>query len=59
MISLVLATNQVSFSDNDLPPERKDHTLALHIIVKCEYMIIAGVLIDNRSAPNVYPMAIL
>ena len=59
MISLVLATNQVSFSDNDLPPERKYHTLALHIMVKCEYMIIARVLINNRSALNVCPMATL
>ena len=50
MVSLVLATNQVSFSDDDLPLEGKDHTLAMHIVVKCEDMIVARVLIDNGSA---------
>ena len=38
MVSLVLATNHVSFLDNELPPEGRDHTLAMHIIVKCGYV---------------------
>ena len=38
MVSLVLATNQVSFLDNELPPESRDHTLAMHIVVKCGYV---------------------
>ena len=59
MVSLVLATNQASFSNDELPLEGKDYTLAMHIIVKCEDMIVARVLIDNGSALNVYPMAIL
>ena len=33
--------------------------MAMYIIVKCEDMIVAKVLIDNGSALNVYPMAIL
>ena len=48
MVSLVLATNQVSFSDNELHLEGKDHTLAMYIVVKCEDMIVVRVLIDNR-----------
>ena len=41
MVSLVLATNQVSFSDDKLPSEGRDHTLVMHIIFKCEDMIVA------------------
>ena len=59
MVSLVLATNQVSFSDDELPPEGRDHTLLMHIVVKCEDMIVTRVLIDNGSTLNVYPMATL
>ena len=59
MVSLVLATNQVSFSDDKLPPEGKNHTLAMHIVVKCEDMIVASVLINNGSTLNVCPMATL
>ena len=59
MVSLVFATNQVFFFDNELPPEGKDHTLAMHIVVKCEDMIVARVLIDNGSALNVCSMATL
>ena len=59
MVSLVLATNQVSFSDDAWPPEGKDHTLAMHIIVKCEDMIVARVLINNGSTLNVCLMATL
>ena len=57
IVSLVLATNQVSFFDDELPLEGRDHTLAMHIIVKCEDMIFIKVLIDNGSSLNVYLMA--
>ena len=57
MVSLVLATNQVSFSDDKLRLEERDHTLAMHIMVKCEDMIVGKVLIDNGSALNVCSMA--
>ena len=50
MISMVLATNQISFTNDELPPEGRDHTLPMHIIVKCEDMIIARVLINNGLA---------
>ena len=33
--------------------------MAMYIIVKCEDMIVAKVLIDNGSALNVYPIATL
>ena len=59
MVSLVLATNQVLFLDDELPLEGKNHTLAMHIMVKCEDMIVTRVLIDNGLALNVCPMATL
>ena len=51
--------HQVSFSNDELPPEGRDHTLAMHIVVKCEDMIFARMLIDNGSTLNVCPIAIL
>ncbi|KAK9997856.1 hypothetical protein SO802_017459 [Lithocarpus litseifolius] len=59
MVSIVLATNQISFTDDELPPKGRDHTLPMHIIVKCEGMVIAKVLIDNGSALNFCPMSTL
>ena len=59
MVSTVLATNQISFTDGELPPEGRDHTLPMHITVKCEDMIVTRVLIDNGSALIVCPMSTL
>ena len=57
MVSMVLATNQISFTDDELPPEGREHTLPMHIMVKCEDMIVSRVLIDNGSVLNVCPMS--
>ena len=57
IVSLVLATKQVAFSDDELLLEGNHHILAMHIIVMCEGMIIGRVLIDNGLALNVCPMA--
>ena len=57
MVSLVLATTQVSFMDDEFPPEGKYHTLAMHIVVRYEDMIVARVLIANGIALNVCSMA--
>ena len=57
MVSMVLTTNQISFTDDELPPEGKEHTLPMHIMVKCEDMIVSRVLIDNGSVLNVCPMS--
>ena len=59
MVSTVLAANQISFMDDELPPEGREHTLSMHIIVKCEDMVVARVLIDNGLALNVCPMSTL
>ena len=54
---MVLATNQISFTDDDLPPKGRERTLPTHIIVRCEDMIISRILINNGPALNVYPMS--
>ena len=59
MVSTMLATNQISFMGDELLAEGRDHTLPMHIIVKCEDMIVARVLIGNGSALNVCPMSTL
>ena len=59
MVSLILATNLVSFSNDEFPPKGRDHTLSMHIMVKCEDMIIARVLIDNGLALIVCSIATL
>ena len=53
----MLTTNQISFTNDELPPEGREHTLPMHIMVKCEDMIVSKVLIDNGSALNVCPMS--
>ena len=59
MVSTMLATNQISFMGDELIAEGRDHTLPMHIIVKCEDMIVARVLIGNGLALNVCPMSTL
>ena len=54
---MVLAINHISFTNDKLPPEGRKHTLPMHIIVKCEDMIVFRVLIDNGSALNMCPMS--
>jgi hypothetical protein len=59
MVTAVLATNQLTFLDDELPPEGRGHVKALHITVKIRERIIAKVLIDIGSALNVFPMSTL
>ena len=59
MVTAVLATNQLTFSDDELPPKGRGHVKALHITVKTRERIVAKVLIDNGSALNVCPMSTL
>ena len=55
----MMVTNQISFTDDELPPEGKEHTLTIHIIVKFEDMIVTRVLIDNGSTLNACSMSTL
>ena len=53
----MLATNWIYFTDDELPLEGREHTLPMHIMVKCKDMIVSRVLIDNGSALNIFPMS--
>ena len=57
MVSTMLATNQISFTDDELPPEGRDHALPMHIIIKCEDMIVAaGAVGHSRKVDSPYNM---
>ncbi|XP_039166897.1 uncharacterized protein LOC120292671 [Eucalyptus grandis] len=51
--------NEISFTNEDLPPDGPNHTKALHISVKHESTLVCRVLIDNGSALNICPLATL
>ncbi|KAA0060732.1 hypothetical protein E5676_scaffold451G00200 [Cucumis melo var. makuwa] len=49
----ITATNCISFTDEEIPPEGTRHTKALHISVKCKDHHVARVLVDNGSSLNI------
>uniref|UniRef100_A0A2N9GI78 RNase H type-1 domain-containing protein n=1 Tax=Fagus sylvatica TaxID=28930 RepID=A0A2N9GI78_FAGSY len=57
--ALLKITNQLTFSDDELPPEGRGHVKALYISVKTNDRIVSRVLIDNGSALNVCPLSTL
>ncbi|XP_010064644.2 uncharacterized protein LOC104451747 [Eucalyptus grandis] len=58
-VGAVLLKDQISFTDEDLPPDGPNHTKALHISVKHESTLVCIVLIDNGSTLNICPLATL
>jgi len=59
IVGNVTACNNLGFNDEDLPAERKNHNLALHISVNYKSDSISNVLINTGSSLNVMPMATL
>ena len=51
----ILTSNHITFSNNDLTAEGIGHNKALFISVRCSGKLLHRVLIDNRSALNIYP----
>ena len=49
----------LAFFDEELPPEEAMHTRPLQITIECMGTKVPMVLIDNRSALNVYPFRTL
>ena len=41
MVTSILTTNQLGFSNDELPPEERGHIKALHISVKTNDMIVS------------------
>ena len=59
IISSVFASNQISFSYEELGEDGIQHNKALFIVVKSSNKIISRVLVDNGSSLNVCPLATL
>ncbi|XP_077251918.1 uncharacterized protein LOC143891167 [Tasmannia lanceolata] len=60
LVSLVAVTRTskaVSFTDDDLPPEGRDHARSLKITVICNKKREPEVLVDNGSALNICPLS--
>ncbi|XP_077232425.1 uncharacterized protein LOC143869750 [Tasmannia lanceolata] len=60
LVSLVVvakASKVLSFTDEDLPPEGRDHTCPLRITIICNKKRVPEVLVDNGSALNVCPLS--
>ncbi|KAI3919604.1 hypothetical protein MKX01_018427 [Papaver californicum] len=56
-IAQVIRVNLLKFSDEDLPPEGKEHNRALQITVGCEGFYVPLVLINNGFAVNICTLA--
>nr|XP_027066765.1 uncharacterized protein LOC113692545 [Coffea arabica] len=55
VVEHVLASNQISFSDEDLTSDGIGHNKTLYISVRCNGKLLPRVLIDNGSALNICP----
>ncbi|GAU39246.1 hypothetical protein TSUD_396930 [Trifolium subterraneum] len=53
IVGNVIACNNLSFSDEELPERGRDHNLALHISVICKFDSLSNVLVDTGSSLNV------
>ena len=51
--------NYISFSDDEIPPNGRGSTKALHITTKVKDCTLPKVLIDNESSLNVMPLSTL
>ncbi|GAV64523.1 hypothetical protein CFOL_v3_08041 [Cephalotus follicularis] len=54
-----MATNSITFTDEEIPSEGIGHVKALYISAMCKDHHIARVLIDNDSSLNVMPKSTL
>ncbi|KAI5395140.1 hypothetical protein KIW84_061657 [Lathyrus oleraceus] len=59
IVANIIACNNLSFCDADLPEEGKDHHLALHISMNCKDDALSNVLVDTGSSLNVLPKSTL
>ncbi|KAA3478122.1 Gag-pro-like protein [Gossypium australe] len=59
LVGNISADNFISFSDDEIPPGGMGSTKALYITTRCKGYILPGVLIDNGSALNIFPLSTL
>ncbi|XP_077221691.1 uncharacterized protein LOC143855455 [Tasmannia lanceolata] len=57
LVAMTKASKALSFSDEDLLSEGKDHTRPLKITLLCNQKKVSEVLVDNGSALNVCPLS--
>ncbi|XP_077215619.1 uncharacterized protein LOC143850237 [Tasmannia lanceolata] len=57
LVAVAKTSKAVSFTDDDLPPEGRDHTRSLKITVICNKKRLPEVLVDNGSALNICPLS--
>ena len=59
LVENIMMDNYISFSDNEIPPNGRGNTKALHITTKVKDCTLPKVLIDNGSSLNVMPLSTL
>ncbi|RDX78035.1 hypothetical protein CR513_41753, partial [Mucuna pruriens] len=59
IVSNLTSNGQLTFSDEEIPIEGRQHNQPLHIAVKCGDYMITKVLINNGSSLNVLPKGTL
>jgi hypothetical protein len=55
----ITSCNNLSFCDEELPKEGRNHNLALHISMNCKEDALSNVLVDTGSSLNVLPKSTL
>ena len=55
VVGNITSCNNLSFCDDELPDEGRNHKLALHISMNYKNVSLSNVLIDNGSSLNVIP----
>ncbi|XP_017639731.1 uncharacterized protein LOC108481067 [Gossypium arboreum] len=59
LVNNISADNFIHFNDDEIPPEGRRSTKALHITTRCKGYTLPSVLVDNESALNVLPLSTL
>ena len=59
LVGNIMMDNYISFSDDEIPPNRRGSIKALHITTKVKDCTLPKILIDNGSSLNVMPLSTL
>ncbi|KAI5436551.1 hypothetical protein KIW84_022883 [Lathyrus oleraceus] len=59
IVANITSCNNLSFCDEELPEEGKNHNLALHISMNCKEDALSNVLVDIGSSLNLLPKSTL
>lgn len=55
IVSNITSCNNLSFCDEELPGEGKNHNLVLQILMNCKEEALSNMLVDTGSSLNVLP----